>query len=68
MKVIAYVIVGVAVFILTNFIAINYAQMVGAGPGEIGIVVSAIAVLCSILVICTIVIVEAIRGIMVKEQ
>lgn len=62
MTVIMYFIIGFIVFIATNFISINFAQAVGAGPGDIGIVVSAIAVLCSIVVICTMVIVQAIKN------
>ena len=68
MTILAYIIIGIIVFILTNFISINFAQAIGAGPGDIGIVVSAIAVLCSIVVICTIVIVEEIKSINVKDE
>ena len=63
MKLIGYLSIGFIVFIATNFISISYAHAIGAGPGEIGVVVSAIAVLCAILVVCTIVIVEAIHRI-----
>ena len=62
MKILAYIINGIIVFILTNFISINFAQAIGSGPVDIGIIVSAIAILCSIVVICTIVIVEEIRS------
>lgn len=60
--VIMYLIIGFVVFVLTNFFSINIAQAVGAGPNDIGIVVGAISILCSIVVVCTMVIVDAIKG------
>ena len=62
MTFIMYLIIGFIVFILTNFFSINFAQAVGAGPGDIGVVVGAISVLCSIVVVCTMIIVDAIKS------
>jgi cation transporter-like permease len=63
MKYVGYAICGFIVFWVVEFLAINVAEAIGSGPGQIGVVVTAIAVMCSIIVICTFVIVDAINGI-----
>ena len=44
-------------------LAINVGNAIGAGTGEIGLVVSAISILCSVVVLCTLVIVDTINNI-----
>ncbi|MBS4539183.1 hypothetical protein GOQ27_11970 [Clostridium sp. D2Q-11] len=61
MKFIAYVIIGFIIFIIVNFLSINIGSIIGVGSYESGIVVSAISFLCSIVVICTLVIIDAIK-------
>lgn len=62
MKYIGYIGLGFLVFWSVEFLSINIAGMIGSGPGQIGIVVSAIALLCSIVVICTVIIVDTIKN------
>ncbi len=50
-------------FFLAEFLAINVGNAIGAGPYDIGIVVAAISLLNATLVICTLIIVDAIKNI-----
>ncbi len=59
---ICYIIVGIIVFGSVEFLSINIGGLIGSGPNEIGIVVSALSILCSIIVLCTIIIVDAIKN------
>lgn len=63
MKYILFIIIGFITFWLVELISPNVAYAIGAGPGDIGLVVTAIAILCSIIVICTCIIVDAIKNI-----
>ncbi|QZY53773.1 hypothetical protein [Crassaminicella profunda] len=58
----SYIIIGLLVFLSVEFLSINVGNAIGSGPGEIGIVVSAISILCSIVVICTLIIVDTIKN------
>lgn len=60
MKYILFIIIGFIIFGLVEVISINVGYAIGAGPADIGIVVTAIAILCAIIVICTCVIVDVI--------
>lgn len=62
MKYARYFIGGFLVFMIVLFLSINIAQLIGPGPGDIGMVVTAIAMLCAIIVICTFIIVDSIKN------
>lgn len=62
MKYIGYFFLGFLVFWIVEFLSVNVAEAIGSGPGQIGIVVSAIALLCSTVVICTLIIVDTIKN------
>lgn len=55
------ILIGVFVFLVVEFLAINLGNIIGAGPMDIGLVVCAISLLCGVMVICTLYIVEAIK-------
>ena len=61
MKYIGYLILGIIVFWTVEFISIGIGSALGSGPSEAGIIVSAISVLCAIMIICTMIIVDAIK-------
>lgn len=63
-----YFIIGVIVFVLTDIISIILGHTIGAGPGDIGIVVSAVSILCGVVVVCTMVIVDTIKSINDKDS
>jgi hypothetical protein len=58
---IGHLIIGFIVFVIAEFISINVGGLLGSGPAEAGIIVSAISVLCAIVIVCTLIIVEAIE-------
>jgi hypothetical protein len=62
MKELGYIIVGIFTFCIVEFLSINIGTAIGSGPGEIGLVVSAISILCAIVVICTLIIVNTIKN------
>ncbi|MDF2614826.1 MAG: hypothetical protein K0S71_2612 [Clostridia bacterium] len=62
MKYIGYIFIGFFVFWIVEFLSINVGTAIGAGPGEIGLAVSAISILCAIVVICTLIIVDTIKS------
>lgn len=61
MKYIGYIILGILVFGTVEFISIVVGSSLGSGPSDVGIIVSAISVLGSIITICTLIIVDAIK-------
>ena len=67
MKYFGYFVLGFIVFWIVEFLAVNIGSALGSGPGEIGLVVSAISLLCAIVVICTAIIVDTIKGESVKR-
>ncbi|QGU94335.1 hypothetical protein GOM49_03735 [Clostridium bovifaecis] len=62
MKYFGYFVIGFLVFWTVEILSVNIGSAIGLGPGEIGLVVSAISLLCAIIVICTIIIVKAIKN------
>jgi len=58
-----YFIIGFIVFWAVEFISVNVGSALGSGPAEAGIIVSAISVLCAMIVICTSIIVDTIKKI-----
>ena len=62
MKYIGYIFVGFLIFLIVECLSINVGSAIGAGPGEIGLVVTAISILCSVIVLCTLVIVDTIKN------
>ena len=63
MKYSGYTIIGFIVFWIVEFLAVTIGSALGSGPGEIGLVVSAISILSAIVVTCTLIIVDAIKNI-----
>jgi len=61
MKYIGYLILGIIVFGIVEFISIGVRNALGSGPTEAGIIVSAISLLSAIMIICTLIIVDAIK-------
>lgn len=61
MKYIGYIILGLLVFGIVEFISIVVGSALGSGPSDAGIIVSAISVLGAIITICTLIIVDAIK-------
>ncbi len=61
MKYFGYAIIGLVIFFVVIFVSINYAGSIGAGFNNEVTIVSAIAILCSIIVICTLIINESIN-------
>lgn len=66
MKYILFIIIGFITYLTVEFLSINVGYAIGAGPGAIGLVVTAISILCGIIVMCTCIIVDAIRNIKMK--
>ncbi|MBU3102286.1 MULTISPECIES: hypothetical protein [Clostridium] len=62
MKFFSYLLLGVIVFGVAEFLSIMIGSALGSGTAEIGLVVSAISMLCATVVICTAIIVDAIRS------
>ncbi len=62
MKYAGYLLIGFVVFWLVMFLSTSIAYMIGAGPGEIGVVVAAVSMLCAIVVICTWILVDTIKN------
>ena len=62
MKYIGYIFVGFLIFLIVECLSINVGSAIGAGPGEIGLVVTVISILCSVIVLCTLVIVDTIKN------
>ena len=60
MKYVGYILIGFF-FWIVEFLSINVGTAIGPGSGEIGLVVSAISMLCAIVVICTLIIVDTIN-------
>lgn len=61
MKLAMYIIIGIGIFTIVNFLSTLIGGFIGTGPYEVGLIVNAISILCSIVVICTIVIVNTIK-------
>lgn len=61
MKYLGYLILGIIVFGIVEFISIVVGSALGSGPSDAGIIVSAISVLSAIIAICTLIIVDAIK-------
>lgn len=59
----AYAFICFIIFWVIEFLAINVGTYIGAGPYDIGIVVTAISILCIVIIVCTGVIVDAINKI-----
>ena len=62
MKYFAYSILGLFVFLSVLFISTYVGSTMGPGPYDVGFVVSSISILCSVMVICTMIIVDAIKS------
>lgn len=63
MKYIGYFGLGFIIFWVVEFLSISIGSALGSGPADAGIIVSAISVLSSIIVICTLIIVDTIKSI-----
>lgn len=63
MKYFGYAILGFIVFWIVLFLSVNVGTAIGSGPGEIGLVVSSISMLSAIVVVCTLLVVDAIKSI-----
>lgn len=66
MKYAKYVILGFIVFWSFEILSVYIGEALGPGPFGIGVVVSAISMLSSIVVVCTIIVVDAIKSIQNK--
>lgn len=62
MKYIYYALIGFSVYGLMEFLSINLGTAIGAGFNEIGLVVTAISLQTSIMVICTIIVVNKLKN------
>lgn len=62
MKYISYFFKGFAVFFIVLFLSTNIGYLIGPGTYGIGLVVCAISMLSAIVVVCTFVIVDAIKS------
>ena len=63
LKYVGYIFIGFLVFWIVEFLSINVGTALGSGPGDIGLVVSAISILCALVVTCTLIIVDTIKNI-----
>lgn len=63
MKYFGYFVLGFIIFWVVEFLSINIGGALGSGPAEAGIIVSSISVLSSIIVICTLILVDTIKNI-----
>lgn len=61
MKLIGYSVISVIVFVSVNVLSSIIGGFIGSGPYETGLVVNAISFLCAIVVICTMIIVDALE-------
>jgi hypothetical protein len=52
---IGHFIIGLIVFVIVEFISVSVGSFLGSGPAEAGIIVSAISVLCAIVIVCTLI-------------
>lgn len=62
MKYFVYAVIGFIVFWVVEFLSVSVGSALGSGAYEIGLIGTAISLQSSILVICTLVIVDAIKG------
>jgi hypothetical protein len=62
MKYFGYIVLGIIVFWAVELISIGVGSSLGSGPAEAGIIVSAISALSGIVIICTLIIVDAIKN------
>ncbi|WP_209460570.1 hypothetical protein [Youngiibacter multivorans] len=62
MKYFVYSVLGVIVFLAVLFISTYVGSAMGPGPYDVGFVVISISMLCSIIVVCTMIIVDAIKS------
>ncbi|WP_461614968.1 hypothetical protein [Clostridium sp. Marseille-QA1073] len=58
---IVYLLIGFITFWIVEFLATNVGSAIGSGAYEIGLVVTAISILCAIVVVCTFIIVDEIK-------
>ena len=63
MKIMLYAVTGFIVFWLAKFLAVSIGQALGPGPFEAGLIVAAISILTATIVVCAMVIVDAIKRI-----
>ncbi len=68
MKYFGYAILGFIIFWMVEFISINVGSALGSGPSEAGIIVSAISVLSSIIVVCTLAIINTIKAMNIENK
>ena len=54
--------IGIIVFWTVELLSIGIGSSLGSGPAEAGIIVSAISALSGIVIICTLIIVDAIKN------
>ncbi|MCC5912410.1 MAG: hypothetical protein JJT76_18490 [Clostridiaceae bacterium] len=52
---------------MAEFLAINVGEALGAGAFEIGLIGTSISILTATVVVCTMIIVDAIKGIKVEK-
>lgn len=62
-----YFLVAVLVFVFVQYAAISIGSAIGPGPFEIGLVVTAIAMMSGIMVACTLAIIDEIRKLSKKD-
>ena len=58
MKVFSYIFMGVFIFIALEFLAVNLGNFMGAGENDIGILVSSVSLLSTIVILCTAAIID----------
>lgn len=66
MKYILFIIIGFITYLFVEILSTNVGYAIGAGADDIGLVVTAISILCGIIVVCTCIIVDTIRNIEIK--
>lgn len=57
-----YFIIGLVVFFVVSFCSINFASLIGEGKNSEVSIIASIAMLCSIIVFCTLSIKDEIRN------
>ncbi len=62
MKYIYYLLKGFLVFFVVTFLSVNMGYLIGPGPSEAGLIVSAISILSAIVVVCTLIIIDTIKN------
>lgn len=60
---IAYAFICFILFWIIEFLALNIGGLIGAGPYDAGLVVSAISILCIVVIVCTGLIINTINKI-----